>query len=91
MSKKHRSPAEMLDAAENDPVIVALAREWIVLCAEDGGWADLDAEEAAELSAARVIAGVDRHWAGGLIGYLDDCADEIAEHRAAAEQGKVAR
>lgn len=81
----------MVAEAENDPAVVDLAREWIVLCAEDGGWAELDAEEAAELSTERVIAGVDRHWAGGLIGFLDDCAPEIAERRAAPDQGKVTR
>jgi len=71
---------------------VAVAREWIALCAEEGAWADLDTADAAALAPDLVISGVARHWAGGLAVFLAECAEAIADTRArqAAEQAAAA-
>lgn len=45
-------------------------REWITDCV----WADLDEDSAAELSDSEVIAGIQRHYCGGLNQFLTDCA-----------------
>lgn len=45
-----------------DEALAAEAREWIADCP----WADLDEEGAAGLSDSEALAGVERHFVGGL-------------------------
>jgi len=50
------------------PEVVAEMRGWL----SDIMWADVEPEELAELSDAEVVAGVRRHYEGGLAAFLRD-------------------
>lgn len=50
------------------PSLIQQMRAWIADCI----WQDLDAEQVAQLSEARVIQGVRRHYAGGLEQFVRD-------------------
>jgi hypothetical protein len=43
-----------------------MARHWIKECV----WDDLEAEDVDELSDAVIVAGIERHWCGGLSDFL---------------------
>ena len=45
---------------------VAEAKEWIADCE----WGDLDPDDALELTYAQIIRGLQRHFDGGIHGYL---------------------
>jgi hypothetical protein len=45
------------------------ARDWIADCS----WGDLEAGEIDELSAAKVIRGIKRHYEGGIAAFVRDC------------------
>lgn len=75
-----------LDAAAEDPAVVAVAREWIRICVEDyNEWPDLTPGDIPALTTGQVIGGVARYWAGGLEAFVQDCAPDIADRRAAGE------
>lgn len=48
--------------------VVGAAREWLSDCY----WSDLDAEDIEDLPEAVVIAGVDRHYDGGMAQLISD-------------------
>ncbi len=48
------------------PEIVKAMRNWIADCS----WPDLPPEEVAELTEAEVVAGVAKHYAGGVEAFL---------------------
>lgn len=50
------------------PDDIAAMREWLAECT----WADLETDDIAELSDADVIAGVRRHYVGGVEQFLRD-------------------
>ncbi|MFE3254258.1 hypothetical protein ACFXPS_05565 [Nocardia sp. NPDC059091] len=71
-------------SAAADPAVVEVAREWLLICKNDfGEWPDVTAHELAALAPSLVVVAVDRLWGGGLSGFLDDSAAEIADRRAA--------
>ena len=51
-----------LEGYAEDAELVAEARGWLADCT----WADVDGEDIAELSAAEVLLGVQRHYVGGV-------------------------
>lgn len=73
--------------ATAEPAVLVVARDWLRECAADD-WPDLEPDEVADLSDARVLAGVERHWAGGLAAFTHLCRDAIDDARAALAEGK---
>lgn len=60
----------ILDPAAFTAVQLQAMRDWVADCV----WADLDDEQdVAELSDSQVLAGVSRHYDGGLAGFVRDC------------------
>lgn len=74
--------ADRVGNAERDRATVAIGREWLRICAEEGSWPDLTPAQARRLPAAQVIRGVAQHWGGGLTAFVQDCDEEIRERRA---------
>ncbi|MGW4117087.1 hypothetical protein [Nocardia sp. NPDC004711] len=71
-------------SAEEDPAVVAVAREWLQVCKNDfGEWPEITADELTALSPGQVVSLVHQGWGGGLPAFLADCAVDITDHRAA--------
>ncbi len=51
-----------LEGYAEDAEMVAEARGWLADCT----WADVDADDIAEMSAAEILLGVQRHYVGGV-------------------------
>lgn len=49
---------------------VAAMRHWLGDCV--AGWRDLDLDDVAELTPEEVVAGVQRHYDGGVRGFLQE-------------------
>ena len=67
MSKQILNPSQLRDA-----------RDWIA----ENTWADMEAEDVANLSDAEVINGIVRHYCGGIEGFICACTapeTEVAE------------
>jgi hypothetical protein len=64
--------SEVFDAFIGESVrvetVIKAARSWISDCR----WGDLDEEDIATLSIPKILAGVQSHYGGGLIQFLQD-------------------